>query len=120
MEIENKRENIYNEVNASLKKMLIWFSEFEDKFFFDFDSQFNEILEKHNINMSYGILKHVYSLVDVLYDSLSHNNLMITDIYSTDDGLRDLKYIINMIDLGKIHELENDFKLRSRLLKVYD
>lgn len=118
--MKSEKDRIYSDVGIVLHKMLVWFSSGDDRLSFDFDVTFNEILEKYNIDIHYGVLNHIYFLVDVLYDSMSHQNPMITDTYSTENGLQDLKYIVKMIDSNKVQELEDNFDLRARLLKLYN
>ena len=112
------KQNIYYRINIELKKIVAWSKSSQSDF--ALDRLYDELFKEYRIDISYGILNHIFCLADAFYDSVSHDNPIITDNYSTVAAREDLEYVIKMIDQNRIEELENDFELRKRLLSVYD
>ena len=114
------RDQVYLTLNKELKKVYQWARNPGVQVDFDVDRVYHDLFRTFSINMTYGILQHIFNLTDILYDSITHDKSEITDQYSVPNAIKDLAWIIRMIDEQKFDEIENDFELRSRLLKVYN
>lgn len=111
---------IYNKVNQELKKIVQWSKNPNQKEDFDLDTLYSNLFKEFNIDMSFGFLYPIFSLVDVLCDSIRHGQENVKEYYSVKDGINDLENIVLLLDSEKIKELENDFKLRAKLNGLYD
>lgn len=114
----NKIE-IYNLINQELKKVILWVQNPNMKEDFDLDALYEDIFSKCGINMKYGVLHPIFSLIDVICDSVRHGERKINKNYMLVDGINDLKIIIDYIDNHKIDELERNEDLKNRLNKLY-
>jgi hypothetical protein len=115
-----KEKNIYLSILGELNKILNWCNnptEIED---FELDSKLLILFEKNKINMSYGFFHPIYSLVDIVCDSIRHNQKEINNEYSVIDGINDLKKIIKLIELDSIEELEKNLALKNKLNNLYN
>lgn len=111
---------IYNKVNHELKKIVKWSKEPNLKEDFDLDTLYSNLFKEFCIDMSFGFLYPIFSLVDVLCDSIRHGHTNVKEDYSVKEGIKDLENIVFLLDSEKIKELEDDFKLRAKLNGLYD
>ena len=69
--------------------------------------------------MRYGFLNPIFSLVDLTCDFIRHDRDKITSNYKVTDGIRDLQKILDLIEQGKIEELEGNSELKIKLNNLY-
>jgi hypothetical protein len=111
---------VYRSVNSELKKILGWCKQSGKEEAFDLDGLYSRLFKEYNIDMNYGFLNPIFTLVDVMCDSIRHGQVNIKDTYSVKEGITDLEEIINHIDTYKIQELENNVRLKQKLNGLYD
>ena len=114
----SNKENIYKQLSAILDDMLLAIDNSNEKSF-DYDSKFQKILIDNDIDFNYGIIKQIYYLVDMTYDSINHSFKEVNEGYSYNDVKNDLNYIISCIKNNNIKTgLEENKKFLLKLKSV--
>ena len=114
----SKKENIYKQLKMILEDMLLAINKSNVKSF-DYDSKFQKLLIDNDIDFNYGIIKPVYYLVDMTYDSINHSFKEVNEGYSYNDAKNDLNYIISCIKNNDIKiGLEENKNFLSKLKNV--
>lgn len=111
---------VYQYLLPDLKAALDWIKSPLGNEMVDMESVFEELFAQYPVTLSEGFLNPIYVLSDGLVDSVTHNMDYVNDLYTIDAGIRDLETIIRLIEEGNSIELENDFKMRRRILGPYN
>lgn len=114
------KENIYSKIYQELNLLLIWIEGKNKEEIFDFDILYESLFDEYGIDMNYGFLYPIYSIVDLLCDSLRHDQKNIIPGYSVEKGIKDLKFIISRLDRKEYDKLERNINLKNKILKLYD
>ena len=114
---------VYDFLLKDLKAVLVWSNygkpwKFQEDF--EIDQTFSKVLERFNVSFDFGILKHIYYLVDAYCDAKRHGFKEVVDDYSIDEAQRDLEIIVCAIENEKVAEIENNHEFLNRLEKIFN
>jgi len=110
--IKNK---VYSLILPELKMILQWSENIEGKENFNVDELYATITREYGKDLKVPFINEIYSLTDVLCDSLRHSNPKINDRYSVEEALSDLKEIVMIFENNVTDEFEKETLLKKRL-----